>query len=324
MLQTVAPILIGQLMVQSGIIDEDLLTIALEKSKDCRVKIGQILLYSGLISDHELKAVLVALELIRNSQVNYEQAIEALQLVSQQRFPYQATLAKARWLKICERENELPKLMLDAGVIGMQELGLALASSIDQEESFGRALLRAGNVDQRARVAAVEAIVLCRTGVITYQHAVAALRAAFRTKLPVRELVGLREAPLRAIGREFVLKGKLLPFGLADFVEETLQCDLLWYPALPYSELIDCLKQLLSLFLEQFGLDGSIPADEELDLSIQVRALLNGIEAKQIIQSAQNASRRMKLDLGSARIPAPKPLGGPSYTNTPYQAPTCK
>ncbi len=322
MSSSVVPVLIGQLMVQSGIIDAALLHSALEKARDKNIQVGQILLYSGLIREHQLKAVLTALKMIRRSLITYEQAINALELVSQERYPYQAAFAKARWLHMREQEHEVGKLLLDAEIIGLEDLGWALATSIDNEQTFGRSLSQGLKIEPRIRVAAVEAIILARSNEITYKHAVAAMRASLRTGLSIKELIGLKESPLRAIGKEFILSGKLKPAEVADVVEETLQTETLWKNPLCYPSLINCLKLLVGLVVdtmeaEKVSLAKARETSEDLLLSTDsilreiesgapesqhIRALLAGSTAAQIIFAAQNAARPKK----ALKLPEPE------------------
>lgn len=257
MVQTV-PILIGQLMIQSGMLESALhwrpfgADRGKKKVQVERGRIGEILLSSGLVSENELKAILVAVKMMRRSLITYDQAVDALKLVCKERYPYQAAFAKARWLYMCEHKQGLGKLLMDAEIIELEDLAWALASSIDETEVLGKSLIKNQKLEPRVRVAAIEAIILSKTGIITYKHAIAVLRASARTRSNIRDLIGLKEAPLKTIGREFVLSGKLLPQELADLVEETLETDRLWTSdPITFDELIVCLRQVLSWTVEQ-------------------------------------------------------------------------
>ena len=264
-------------MIQSGMIELALLNPKLERTRESsQEKLGETLLPSGVISEHELKAIVVALKMIRRSLITFDQACQALRMVSRERFPYQAAFAKARWENMRERESGLGVLLMDAGQIKLDELGWGLALSIDETEVLGSVLTRARKIEPRVRFAAIEAIMLTKGAVITYKHAVALVRAAARTGLNLQSLLGLKEAPLKTIGKEFVLKGKLLPEQLADIVEETLQTDILWSDPLTYDKLVITLKQIISLTLEQMK-EQSLPlnkaraSSEDLLLSESVR-----------------------------------------------------
>lgn len=254
----IVPVLVGQLLVESGMLEKELLDIALERARQNGIKIGQILLYSGLVSDSDLKAALTAQRMLRQSLLSYRQAVEALVFVRRDAMPYETALARARWLHTSEQMHFFAKLLLDADLVKESDIGSCLALSIKQNYPLGKVLMLHEKISLEARHAAIDAIILSRCGEITYEHAVAVLRAVVRRQTSVAELLGLEDSPMNVISKDLIQSGVLSPFEVIDIIEEALQRESLWNGASVGPTLIASLKFAASLSINRMVANGQI------------------------------------------------------------------
>ncbi|MBX9722270.1 MAG: hypothetical protein K2X81_12795 [Candidatus Obscuribacterales bacterium] len=253
-----APVLVGQLLVESGMLDKDLLQIALDRAHEMGVKIGQILLYTGLVCDQYLKAALSAQRMLRQQLISFKQAVEALGLVKEQKMPYETALARARWLNTSEQVHQFAKLLMDAGLLSTEELGNSLALAIRNGYCLGRVLVLHGKINMEIRKAALDAIILTRCGEITYGHAVAAMKAFLRTGHGIRVLLGLEASPVSVLSHELIDLGVLTEYEVVDVIEDALQRDTLWKGNMVGTTLVANLKFAASLAINRMVADGHI------------------------------------------------------------------
>lgn len=252
------PVLVGQLLVESGILEKELLEIALQRAKENGIRIGQILLYSGLVSDADLKAALTAQRMLRQNFISYRQAVDALKLIRSENMPYETALARARWLHTSEQMHFFARLMMDAGLVTEADLGASLAMSIKCNYALGRVLVLHQKISLETRIAAIDAIILTRYGEITYEHAVAALKAVMRKGITIQELLGLEDSPVNVISKDLIESGVLTTFEVIDIVEESLQRETLWNGATVGPTLVASLKFAASLAINRMVANGEI------------------------------------------------------------------
>ncbi len=252
------PILVGQLLVDSGILEPKLLDIALEKAKEHCVRIGQVLLYSGLVSDYHLRTALTAQRMLRQSLISYRHAVDALRLVKEQKMDAEAALARGRWLHANEQIHQFAKLLMDVGIIESHQLGSSLALAIKHDYALGRVLTVQGKLTMDLRKAALDTIILVRSGDITYEHGVAAMRAVLRTGRSISDLMGLESSPIHSISEELIESGILTEHEVVDIIEEALQREALWKGSLTSNTIIANLKFAASISINRMLAEGTV------------------------------------------------------------------
>ncbi len=295
----VMPVLIAQLMIQSELIDTDRLKLkqVLDRKVDNNSP-GESLF--DFLGEEELKAVLITLKLLRRSLISFEQAVEALSLIKKENYPFQAALAKARWLHMQEEKFPLAGLLFEAEVIELFDLGRALALTIDGKTVFGKALCQANKLEHRVRTAAIEAVSLGKCGLITKKHAIAIVRAAARTDLKLKDLLGINEGVLRAAGKELVFQGRLNPEQLIDIVEASLETEQLWIRPIRYERMLHCLKQIVSLTVSKME-ESQLPA---LAARAEIEDLLLSREIKKALASGDAITQAGAVEQASKTKPA--------------------
>ena len=282
------PVLVGHLLVEAGMLDKALLELALDRARDNDIKIGQILLYSGLVSEHDLKAALSAQRMLRQSLISFKQAVDALRSVKLYKMPYEVALARARWLTTNEQIHQFARILIDAEIIGMDCLGPALAVAVCQNIPLGRVLVLHGQITEDLRRTALDALILIRCGEITYEHAVAVLRAVVRTGRSIRALLGLEESSAAQIGDELVQANILSSDEVFDIIEQTLQREASWRAQMVSKTLVANLKFAASLSINKKISEGSLTVRDAQslcnELLLSTASVLKHIEAVPDIQ----------------------------------------
>lgn len=277
------PVLVGQLLVEAGMLEKSLLELALERARESDVKIGQVLLYSGLVADRDLKAALSAQRMLRQSLISFRQAVDALRSVKLYKMPYEVALARARWLTTSEQTHQFARILLDASIIDIECLGPALAVAVCQNIPLGRVLVMHGQITADLRRTVLDALVLVRCSEITYDHAVAALRAVKRTGRDIRELLGLEPSSVTAIGDELVLWDVLSIDEVYDITEQTLQREANWRAPMVSKTIVANLKFAASLSINKKMSDRSLTVREAQllcnELHLSTASVLKHIEA---------------------------------------------
>lgn len=291
--RNLVPVLVGQLLVESGMLESETLSVALERARDEGIKVGQILLYSGLVKDRDLKAALLAQRMLRLSLISFKQAVEALQLVRQEKMSYQGALARARWLYCNQQIHQFAKLLMDSDLLNTSELGFYLGLSIQNGYALGRTLLVHGKITLEERKALIDAIILTRTGEITYEHAVAAMKAMQRTGHGIRELLAVEASPASVIADELVHSGVLTEFEVMDIIEESLQRDNIWKGSMTGSTIIANLKFAASLAVNRMVAEGSISLEQAKSLCREL--LLSTASVLKNINNIGNANTAANL-----------------------------
>jgi hypothetical protein len=86
--------LIGELLVQAGMLSPDDLDDALEIAQDSKQLIGRVLTMSGFITDHQLQVALKAQEHMRSGQLELDVAIKTLRLADQSSISFDQALSQ--------------------------------------------------------------------------------------------------------------------------------------------------------------------------------------------------------------------------------------
>lgn len=282
------PVLVGQLLVEAGMLEIHVLEMALDKARESDMKIGQVLLYSGLVSERDLKAALSAQRMLRQSLISFRQAVDALRSVRLYNMPYEVALARARWLTTNEQIHQFARLLIDAGLVQMELLGPALAVAVCQNFPLGRVLVMQNHVSAEMSQMALDSLILIRCGEITYDHAVAALRAVIRTGRGIRDLLGLEESPVGTLSDELVSAGVLSSNEAMDIIEQTMQREAIWRAAVVTKTLIANLKFAASLSVNRMLTEKTITAREAQklcnELLLSTASVLKHIESVPEIQ----------------------------------------
>lgn len=252
--------LLGQLLVRAGVLDPLILDIALEKASSQHMRLGQVLLYSGLVPNHVLKASLQAQRMVRQSVLSLTHAVEGIKAVVSYGIDLNTALARLRWLTGHRQIHQFARLALDAKIIDIEKLGKMLSLTVRTGQPLGKLLLTHNIINNELRHTMIDALIFVMCGEVTYEHAVAAVRAANRTDQNLCDLLGISGSPLSILGHEFRLSGLFHEIEIADLVEESLQRETVWEGIYVTENLSAQLRFAASLTLSKMLDNGTLSA----------------------------------------------------------------
>ncbi len=181
-------ILIGDLLVKSGLITLGQLADAMPISLKTGLPVGRILVSSGFLTEPEFKASVHAQSLIRENLLPINLAINSLNLARQKRLTFDEALTELGWRsEYYETTNKLGDLLVETGCIDRKDLEEALDACFTSGLPLGRVLVLRGKVNEMLTYAALTAQVLLREGNITREQAVEGLRIVAKRKITLEE-----------------------------------------------------------------------------------------------------------------------------------------
>ncbi len=276
--------LLGQLLVRAGVLDPRVLDVALENARVQQIRLGQVLLYSGLVVEDTLKAALQAQRMVRQSILTLSHAVEGIKAVVAYGIDLNTAIARLRWLSGHRQIHQFARLVLDAGILNVEQLGQMLALSIKNSMPLGRMLVMHDFITVDLRETVLDALIFVMCGELSYDHAAAAVRAAHRTGQTLAELLGLHSSALAILGHEFKVSGLFQEMEIADIVEDSLQRETLWQGVYVTENLTAHLRFAASLTLSKMLDDGSISAAHARqlckDLLLSTTYVLDRIEMR--------------------------------------------
>ncbi|MBA3995103.1 MAG: hypothetical protein C0469_16415 [Cyanobacteria bacterium DS2.3.42] len=175
-------IMIGDLLVRSGLISSADLTEAMQVSRRLGMPMGRVLTMDGRISPDIFQLALEAQSLIRDGVVPPDVGIEALGIAARDRQP----IAEA--LKRMDRHpqassgstNRLGELLVDANIITTDQLNQALKISVESGLPLGGTLVTQGIIHASLLPTVLRAQEQIRDGVLPRDAAIEELKAAMK------------------------------------------------------------------------------------------------------------------------------------------------
>ncbi|HEY9715672.1 MAG TPA: hypothetical protein V6C72_19515 [Chroococcales cyanobacterium] len=131
-----------ELLTQSGVLRKEELNEAVQIARETGQMIGKVLIMSGYLSKEALTAALEAQALVRDNQVNFEQAAAAIKAVHDENCTLEEGLARIGWVAPQQevKTARLGELLLEAGVINQAQFDKALSLSHESSEPLGSCL----------------------------------------------------------------------------------------------------------------------------------------------------------------------------------------
>ncbi|MBY0550844.1 MAG: hypothetical protein K2W95_26435 [Candidatus Obscuribacterales bacterium] len=222
-------ILVGDLLVKSGVIDRSDLADALPISLKTGLPVGRILITSGNLKETTLQAALFAQSMVRDCLLTEDMAVQALRLLDKDGVSLDDALAKLGWKSDAyELTNRLGQLFLEADIITEEELVAGLEGFYTAGLPLARILVIQGVLHNEIAFAALSAQRLIRDGLITRDQAIEALRSANENSTSLEESLSvfgyLKLHPDNTIrlGELLVLAGLATEEELLENVERSL------------------------------------------------------------------------------------------------------
>lgn len=200
---TLVLLLTGTNTVAPSHIDE-----ATKSAKQMNVPLERALIMLGHASEHSLKSILQAQEMIKEGKISLDMAVKALRFAKQNHLDLDEainvlTSVHKKTTVVSTVTNELTRLLLDAAMINQEQLGRALTRASDSGMQMGRILVLNRDLSSWMMLSALNAQILVRDGKITKDQAVQALGAVGRRRISIEQALfelGLyREPPGQTI-----------------------------------------------------------------------------------------------------------------------------
>ncbi|HEY9714066.1 MAG TPA: hypothetical protein V6C72_11385 [Chroococcales cyanobacterium] len=168
--------LLGEMLVEAGLVKPESLSEALAVSKRAKVPVGRILVMSGCVGEVEIDCAVKTQRLIKEGSQTRESARQLLKIVHISKVPFEeAQLLDSFGRAFSAALSQLGRLLLAAQVLSEPDL-LAAADQADGSDlSLGRFLVQQKRISQELLVAAINCLILVRDKKLTYFQAVKVL-----------------------------------------------------------------------------------------------------------------------------------------------------
>jgi hypothetical protein len=175
---------LGELLVLTGLVNEGDLMNALELGLMRELPVGQVLVESGYINKDILEAALRFQEMVANGTLNALQASEALRQVASKGCNIAQAVAELGLFKAEPSETiRLGEILKAAGVITDEDIRRAVELSSRNSALIGKMLLVTGMIDEATLHASLRCQFLLREGFLNMEQAIIALSHCQRSRI---------------------------------------------------------------------------------------------------------------------------------------------
>ncbi len=281
-------VLIGKLMVSSGILNNSDLELALVRSRANGLKIGKQLLLMGMVSDLELKSVIYAQRFIRNSVLSYTDACEALSLVRKEQLSLAKALQKRQQAKNKERNTperdsrDFGELLVQSKLLSSSELHDARDLSKANNCSLGKVLMVHNKLSPETRRDAINANILVRVKRLSFADAVQSLSKLGEKNInnptissnlehdPGKNQIRFLSSKSIDLADRIIESGILSAFVTMDVLENALEANLEFEASHLDDKLCDQLHKTANESLRKLVGEGTVSMDKARTLTSQL------------------------------------------------------
>ena len=181
------PIKIGDLLVQSTMIDQETLDSCMALAVKMHVPLGRILAMEGHLAEELLGRALEVQELIVKEALSVNNGITVLKLVKQQALTVEEALARVNALPTAAgvKASRLGDLLRESAAAQQKQIEVAIIDGINASLPLGQVLLNKGIITVDLLNSALTGLRILRDGIATRNQVLQALRAARLRKLPI-------------------------------------------------------------------------------------------------------------------------------------------
>lgn len=181
------PIKIGDLLVQSTMIDQETLDSCMALAVKMHVPLGRILAMEGHLAEELLGKALEVQELIRQQILTIPNAVTVLKLITQQQFTIDEAIARVNALPSAGgvKASRLGDLLRESAAAQQKQIEKALIDGVNASLPLGQVLLNRGVITLDLLNSALLGLRIIRDGVATRSQVLQALRSARLRKLPL-------------------------------------------------------------------------------------------------------------------------------------------
>ncbi len=140
---------VGELLVESGLLQSSDVVEAVQVAKRVQIPIGRVLIASGLVDEAMLQTVLQVQLLVRDESISLKQAIEAIRLVHKEGLSLKDALQTFNLSSGVSIETaDLAKILRDSDVVSQEDLDAAIQTSSSAGIPLSGALVLQGVISQ--------------------------------------------------------------------------------------------------------------------------------------------------------------------------------
>lgn len=173
-----ADVMIGDLLKKANLVNSADVANAVQVATKTGLPIGRVLVMLGLLSNETVQAATDAQTLVRERIISLDCAIRALTVVGAQRVDLERALCITGEYPVLQNALcPLGELLIAADVVTTEQIKEALDSSRHVGLPLGRILILKGMLSQEMVEAALEAQILVRDQLITYEQALKLLQS---------------------------------------------------------------------------------------------------------------------------------------------------
>ncbi len=195
------PIKIGDLLVQSTMVDQETLDSCMALAVKMHVPLGRILAMEGHLAEELLGKALEVQELVRQQILTIPNAVTVLKLITQQQFTMDEAIARVNALPSAGgvKASRLGDLLRESAAAQQKQIEKALVDGINASLPLGQVLLNRGVITLDLLNSALTGLRIIRDGIATRSQVLQALRSARLRKLPLlqplMEMGAIQEDP---------------------------------------------------------------------------------------------------------------------------------
>lgn len=220
---------LGELLLNSGIVNNDQLNQSLTRSYETGLPMGRILIQLGILSQSVLASALNTQVLIRDGKITKDQGIASLKASYERQVSIEQSLADQGLLKQNQKGIRVGELLVMSRLLSEQDLLTALELGLVKEKLIGQILVDDGFIPKSALDAALKLQQLVADDKISGLQAADALRVVHSRQISVeqaiRELTGKHTEDQKQVTLAELLKmcGFVTDKDIQDATERVLQ-----------------------------------------------------------------------------------------------------
>ena len=181
------PIKIGDLLVQSTMVDQETLDSCMALAVKMHVPLGRILSMEGHLAEELLGKALQVQDMIRLNQLTVTNGVTVLKLIKQQALTIEEAVSRVNALPTAGgvKASRLGDLLRESAAAQQKQIEKALIDGINASLPLGQVLLNRSIITIDLLNSALMGLRIIRDGVATRSQVLQALRSARLRKLPI-------------------------------------------------------------------------------------------------------------------------------------------
>ena len=169
---------LGSLLVDAGIVTNQILEQCMRQSEENNLPLGRCLVLARAISSHILANALTAQVLVRDGKVTYEQAVAGLAQAMQKQQSIEKSLSDTGAFQVQEGKLKVGELLSKAGLVTESDKVSAIEKGLTEKQPVGQVMVQSGMISPSALDESLKLQQLVNEGSLNTLQAAEILRQA--------------------------------------------------------------------------------------------------------------------------------------------------